>query len=215
MTRMQAPLPWPDRLIATLDEALRAIAAPSQAARPSPADQLPETDLTDDERRSSAALLRVNHAGEIAAQGLYSGQALFARSAQTREQLQSASREERDHLAWCAKRLHELGGRASLLDPVWYAGSFCIGALAGVSGDSLSLGFVAETERQVEAHLNDHLGRLPPADRKSNAILTRMAEDEAHHGTMASLAGAAPLPAAVQRCMSFGGGLLRRIALVV
>jgi ubiquinone biosynthesis monooxygenase Coq7 len=215
MRRMQAPLPWPDRLIATLDEGLRAFAAPPQAARASPADEIPEAELSDDERRSSAALLRVNHAGEIAAQALYNGQALFARSERTREQLQSASREERDHLAWCAQRLEELGGRTSLLDPVWYAGSFCLGAIAGASGDSLSLGFVAETERQVEAHLNDHLGRLPAADRKSSAILTRMAQDEAHHGTMASLAGGVSLPVPIRRCMAFGGELLRRIATVL
>ena len=212
---MQPPLSWPDRLIATLDEGLRAVAARPAGARPSPAAELPEADLTDAERRSSAALLRVNHAGEIAAQALYNGQALFARSEATRRQLHAASREERDHLAWCATRLTELGGRTSLLDPIWYAGSFCIGMIAGASGDALSLGFVAETERQVEAHLNDHLGRLPAADRKSNAILTRMSEDEAHHGTMASLAGGAPLPSPIRRCMGLGGELLRRIALFV
>jgi 3-demethoxyubiquinol 3-hydroxylase len=212
---MQPPLFWPDRLIAALDEALRAVGANPAAARPSPAAELPETELTDDERRSSAALLRVNHAGEIAAQALYSGQALFARSEVTRRQLGAASREERDHIAWCAGRLAELGGRTSLLDPLWYAGSFCVGAIAGAAGDSLSLGFVAETERQVEAHLNDHLSRLPAADRKSNAILSRMAEDEAHHGTMASLAGGAPLPLPIRRCMTVGGELLRRIALIV
>jgi 3-demethoxyubiquinol 3-hydroxylase len=215
MAHMQAPLSWPDRLIATLDEALRAVAARPNAARPSPAADVADAELTDEERRSSAALLRVNHAGEIAAQALYSGQALFARSEHTRKQLDSASREERDHLAWCAQRLEELGGRASLLDPLWYAGSFCIGMLAGASGDSLSLGFVAETERQVEAHLNDHLSRLPAADRKSRAILARMAEDEAHHGTTASLAGGAPLPPPIRRCMTVGGEMLRRIALVV
>jgi 3-demethoxyubiquinol 3-hydroxylase len=215
MAHMQAPLSWPDRLIATLDEALRAVAARPNAARPSPAADVADAELTDEERRSSAALLRVNHAGEIAAQALYSGQALFARSENTRKQLDSASREERDHLAWCAQRLEELGGRASLLDPLWYAGSFCIGMLAGASGDSLSLGFVAETERQVEAHLNDHLSRLPAADRKSRAILARMAEDEAHHGTTASLAGGALLPPPIRHCMTVGGEMLRRIALVV
>jgi ubiquinone biosynthesis monooxygenase Coq7 len=215
MPRMQAPLSWPDRLIATLDEALRAVAAKPGATRPSPAADLPDADLTDEERRASAALLRVNHAGEIAAQALYSGQSLFARSAATHRQLHGAAREERDHLAWCAGRLEELEGRTSVLDPLWYAGSFCIGMIAGAAGDSLSLGFVAETERQVEAHLNDHLGRLPAADHKSRAILTRMAEDEAHHGTMASLAGGATLPAPIRGCMTFGGELLRRIALVV
>jgi len=142
MPGMQAPLSWPDRLIAALDEGLRAVAAKPAAARPSPAAELPEAELTDEERRSSAALLRVNHAGEIAAQALYSGQALFARAEVTRRQLATAAREERDHIAWCSGRLEELGGRTSLLDPFWYAGSFCIGALAGASGDSLSLGFV-------------------------------------------------------------------------
>jgi ubiquinone biosynthesis monooxygenase Coq7 len=212
---MDAPLSWPDRLIATLDEALRAVAAKTDAARPSPASEIPEAELTDDERRASAALLRVNHAGEIAAQALYSGQALFARSEHVRDQMQAASREERDHLAWCAQRIAELGGRTSVLDPLWYAGSFCVGLVAGAAGDSRSLGFVAETERQVEAHLNDHLSRLPEADRRSAAILARMAEDEAHHGTMASLAGGASLPLPIRRCMTFGGELLRRIALVV
>jgi ubiquinone biosynthesis monooxygenase Coq7 len=215
MPRMQAPLSWPDRLIAPLDEALRALAAQPAAARPSPAAELSEPELSDADRRASAALLRVNHAGEIAAQALYSGQALLARSEATRRQLRAASREERDHVAWCAERLDELGGRPSVLDPLWYAGSFLIGMAAGASGDSLSLGFVAETERQVEAHLNDHLSRLPAGDRKSNAILTRMAEDEAHHGTMASLAGGAALPSAVRRGMTLGGELLRRIALVL
>jgi ubiquinone biosynthesis monooxygenase Coq7 len=215
MRDMQAPLSWPDRLIAALDEALRAVAATPEAARPSPAASFPDDDLSSADRRSSAALLRVNHAGEIAAQALYNGQALFARSAAVREQLRTAASEERDHLAWCAERIAELGGRTSVLDPLWYAGSFCVGMIAGASGDASSLGFVAETERQVEAHLQDHLGRLPAADRKSNAILTRMAEDEAHHGTTANLAGGAPLPPPVRRCMTIGGELLRRVALVV
>jgi ubiquinone biosynthesis monooxygenase Coq7 len=184
-------------------------------ARPSPADTVAADDLTAGERRASAALLRVNHAGELAAQALYSGQSLLARSEETRAQLQAASREERDHLAWCAERLRELGGRGSLLDPFWYAGSFCVGMIAGACGDSASLGFVAETERQVETHLDDHLSRLPPADRKSRAILARMAEDESHHGTMARLAGGVDLPTPIRLGMAFGGGLLRRIALIV
>ena len=215
MAGMQASPRWPDGLLAALDDALRAFGAPASAARPSPADDVIDDGLTPAERRSSAALLRVNHAGEMAAQALYSGQSLFARSEETRRQLQIAAREERDHLAWCASRLTELGGRPSALDPLWYGGSFCIGMLAGACGDSLSLGFVAETERQVEAHLSDHLGRLPAADRKSSAILARMAEDESHHGTMASLAGGAELPSPIRRCMAFGGELLRRIALLV
>ena len=216
MPRMQAPLRWSDRLIAALDDGLRALGGASNAARPSPAEQVADAaELSSEDRRASRALLRVNHAGELAAQGLYSGQALLARTSRTRAQLRAAAREESDHLAWCAARLDELGGRPSALAPFWYAGSFCIGVLAGSCGDELSLGFVAETERQVEAHLDDHLRRLPAADRKSNAILTRMAADEAHHGTMASLAGGAELPLPVRRCMAFGGEVLRRIAVIL
>ena len=212
---MQAPPTWPDRLIAALDQGLRALGAPATAARPSPAATVAEPDLTSDERRQSAALMRVNHAGEIAAQALYTGQALVARSAETRQLLAAAALEERDHLAWCAERLDELGGRPSLLDPFWYAGSFCIGVMAGLADDARSLGFVQETERQVAAHLNDHLQRLPRQDGRSAAILARMAEDEAHHGTTAGLAGGAELPAPIRRCMAFGGEILRRIALIV
>src|SRR5262245_42585184 len=208
---MHGPLAWRDRLIGTIDQGLRTLASHAPPARPSPADALPEPSLTDDERRLSVALLRVNHAGEIAAQALYSGQALVARSEDTRAQLQAAAGEEHDHLAWCAARLDELGGRASFLDPFWYVGSFCIGVVAGGLSDRSSLGFVTETERQVEAHLHDHLERLPKGDRKSHAILSQMASDEAHHGTMASLAGGRPPPAPIRSCMSFGGGLLRRI----
>jgi ubiquinone biosynthesis monooxygenase Coq7 len=159
--------------------------------------------------------MRVNHAGEIAAQALYHGQSLLARSAATRELLANASREERDHLAWCATRLGELGGHISRLTPFWYAGSFGIGLLAGLRADAESLGFVRETERQVETHLHDHLQRLPARDAKSAAILTRMAEEEAHHGTTAALAGGSELPAAVRDCMRFGGEILRRVAAIV
>jgi ubiquinone biosynthesis monooxygenase Coq7 len=210
------PLPsWDDRFVATLDEALRALAAPSAAARPSPANASPEPALNDRERRTSAALIRVNRAGELAAQGLYSGQALAARAPQVRAHLSKAAAEERDHLAWCSERLGELDGRASVLDPVWYLGSVGIGLAAGLAGDRVSLGFIAETERQVEAHLNDHLARLPSADRKSAAVLKRMAADEAHHGTTAKLAGGVDLPLPIRRSMAFGGGMLRRIAYFV
>jgi ubiquinone biosynthesis monooxygenase Coq7 len=212
---MPTVLAWPDRLLAALDEGLRAMAATPVATRPSPAFGRAEPSLSDDERRASAALMRVNHAGEIAAQALYVGQGLVARSTSTRELLASAAREERDHLAWCAARLDELGGRPSLLTPLWYAGSFAIGMLAGFRADAESLGFVRETERQVEAHLRDHLARLPDRDDKSAAILSRMAEDEAHHGTTAALAGGAELPAAVRASMKLGGEILRRIALIV
>jgi 3-demethoxyubiquinol 3-hydroxylase len=159
--------------------------------------------------------MRVNHAGEIAAQALYHGQSLFARSDATRELLANAAKEERDHLAWCAERIGELGGRTSLLTPFWYAGSFGIGVLAGLRADTENLGFVRETERQVETHLRDHLQRLPQRDAKSAAILSRMAEDEVHHGTTAALAGGAELPAVVRGCMRLGGEILRRIALIV
>ena len=212
---MHEPSSWSDRLIATLDDGLRALGGAAVAARPSPADSLLDDDLDAADRRASAALLRVNHAGELAAQGLYSGQALLARASATREQLRAAAREESDHLAWCATRLDELGGHASVLSPLWYAGSFCIGLLAASVGDRQSLGFVAETERQVEAHLDDHLRRLPANDHKSRAILERMAADEAHHGTMASLAGGTDLPLPVRRCMGVGGEVLRRIAALV
>jgi 3-demethoxyubiquinol 3-hydroxylase len=206
---------WSDRLIATLDEGLRALGGAAVAARPSPAETIVGDELDVAERRTSTALLRVNHAGELAAQGLYSGQALLARAGATRDQLRAAAREESDHLAWCAARLDELGGRTSVLSPLWYAGSFCIGLLVASVGDRQSLGFVAETERQVEAHLDDHLRRLPPNDHKSRAILERMAADESHHGTMASLAGGTDLPPPVRRCMGIGGEMLRRIAALV
>jgi ubiquinone biosynthesis monooxygenase Coq7 len=202
-------------LIAALDEGIRALGAPAPATRPSPAAAVAEAELSQEERRQSAALMRVNHAGEIAAQALYNGQALVARSAKTQQLLATAALEERDHLAWCAKRLTELGGRPSLLDPLWYAGSFCIGVVAGLGDDARSLGFVQETERQVEAHLHDHLQRLPSQDGKSAAILMRMAADEAHHGTTAGLAGGAELPTLIRRGMALGGQILRRIALIV
>jgi 3-demethoxyubiquinol 3-hydroxylase len=216
MAPMPTALTWPDRLIAAIDQGLRAVAAaPPMATRPSPAAALAEPVLSSDERRTSAALMRVNHAGEIAAQALYSGQALFARSPATHDLLSNAAREERDHLAWCAARIDELGGRTSLLTPIWYAGSFGIGVLAGLRADAESLGFVRETERQVETHLRDHLQRLPAHDEKSAAILSRMAEDEMHHGTTAALAGGAELPAPIRGCMKVGGEILRRIALIV
>jgi ubiquinone biosynthesis monooxygenase Coq7 len=212
---MPSALTWPDRLIAALDQGLRAIAAPPSATRASPAAATPEADLSVEERAVSAALMRVNHAGEIAAQALYHGQSLVARSVATRELLANAAREERDHLAWCATRIDELGGRASLLTPFWYAGSFGIGVLAGLRADAESLGFVRETERQVETHLRDHLQRLPPQDAKSAAILSQMTEDEVHHGTTAALAGGSDLPAVVRGCMRLGGEILRRVALIV
>jgi len=157
--------------------------------------------LSDAERRESAALMRVNHAGEVAAQALYHGQALVSRSAATRNMLLKAAREEADHLAWCETRLKELGSRPSLLNPLWYLGSFAIGALAAATGDRTSLGFVVETERQVEGHLDEHLARLPSGDTRSRAILNVMRTDEIGHGAAAKTAGASELPAPVRVLM--------------
>lgn len=160
----------------------------------------------------SCSLMRVNHAGEISAQALYLGQAVLARSETTRKHLLAAAAEEQDHLAWCAERIDELGGSRSRLDPIWYLGSLGIGMLAAAAGDRVSLGFIVETEKQVEAHLDDHLGRLPEQDVKSRAILRQMAADEARHGSMAEDAGGAQLAQPVHRLMGLGGEMLRQIA---
>jgi ubiquinone biosynthesis monooxygenase Coq7 len=187
-------LPSLDTLISTADKALRSVFAPARAARPYPASG-PAPTLTDAERRESGALMRVNHTGEVAAQALYHGQAFVARNENTRTMLLHAAREEADHLAWCETRLSELQSRPSVLNPLWYAGSFAIGALAAKFGDRVSLGFVAETERQVEGHLNVHLTRLPAADSRSRAILEQMRTDEISHGAAARTAGGTELPA--------------------
>lgn len=196
-----------DTFISAADRALRALLAPPAAGRPVPTparkDPLPAEDaaLTPDERRESAALMRVNHAGEVAAQALYHAQALFARDPDVREFMLHAAREETDHLAWCESRLKELGARPSLLNPLWYAGSFGIGTVAALLGDKASLGFVAETERQVEGHLKSHLDRLPPDDQRSRAIVEAMCHDEVGHGRQAEHAGAARLPGPVRELM--------------
>jgi 3-demethoxyubiquinol 3-hydroxylase len=184
-----------DTAITAVDRALRAVFAPAQATRPAPLPASePEQPLTEAERRRSAALMRVNHAGELAAQALYHGQAFIANSNATRELLMSAARSESDHLAWCEGRLKELGSRPSVLNPLWYAGSFLIGAAAAFMGDRASLGFVAETERQVEGHLDDHLDRLPAGDARSRAILQAMRAEEIAHGAAATAAGGARVP---------------------
>jgi 3-demethoxyubiquinol 3-hydroxylase len=189
-----------DSAIAAVDRALRSVFAPALAARPAPAAD-GGAPLGEDERRTSAALMRVNHAGELAAQALYHGQALMARSDATRAMLLAAARAESDHLAWCELRLRELSARPSRLNPLWYAGSFAIGAAAALLGDGASLGFVAETERQVEGHLDDHLDRLPAADRRSRAILQVMRAEEIAHGAAATAAGGERLPAPVRALM--------------
>jgi ubiquinone biosynthesis monooxygenase Coq7 len=209
---MARELDWDDRLIGVLDQGLRSVGAEPLAERASPADQVEEAPMTAAERAESARLLRVNRAGEIAAQALYSAQALFARDPATARQLECAATEEADHLAWCSRRLRELGGRGSRLDPFWYLGSAAIGAAAGLAGDATSLGFVTETERQVEAHIGDHLDRLPAADARSRAILERMAADEARHGRDAASAGAAAIREPVRTLMAVGGEILRRVA---
>jgi ubiquinone biosynthesis monooxygenase Coq7 len=193
-----------DTLISAADRALRALLAPPAAGRPvppTPVESAPCADLSPDDRHESAALMRVNHSGEVAAQALYHAQALFARDAGVREFMLKAAREETDHLAWCETRLGELGARPSVFNPLWYAGSFGIGALAAIMGDKASLGFVAETERQVEGHLKSHLERLPVNDARSRAIVEAMCEDEAGHGQQAQHAGAIPLPGPIRELM--------------
>jgi ubiquinone biosynthesis monooxygenase Coq7 len=189
-----------DHLLIAADEALRTLAAVQPASRPSPGDrdapELPESD-----RKLSAALMRVNHSGEICAQALYSGQALVARDARVRQVLQHAGSEERDHLGWCRQRLDALHSRPSLLDPLWYAGSFAMGVASGLAGDRWSLGFLAETEAQVERHLTGHLERLPAADESSRAVLEQMREDERRHGAAGREMGAAELPFPLKMAM--------------
>lgn len=202
-----------DRIIASMDEALRLSTGAAPAAeRDNPAGEMPAADLAPDERRHVAGLMRINHTGEICAQALYAGQAATARHDETRDAMQSAADEEIDHLAWCEDRLRELDSRPSILNPLWYAGSFAIGAVAGVAGDQWSLGFVRETERQVEAHLEDHLERLPPGDSRSQAILDQMKEDEAKHADMAEAAGARELPKSIQSAMAFSAGIMKTLA---
>lgn len=190
-----------DPSIAAVDRALRAVFAPARASRPVPVAPGAPAPLTGIERRESAALMRVNHAGELAAQALYHGQAVAAREPATRALLMSAAASESDHLAWCETRLTELGSRPSLLNPLWYAGSFAIGTLAALLGDRASLGFVTETERQVEGHLDEHLARLPHADARSRAILEVMRAEEIAHGASAAAAGGHRLPAPVRALM--------------
>jgi len=190
-----------DRLIGEIDKAIKVLTAPAHANRPSPAGTGGELVLEENERRESARLMRVNHSGEVAAQALYQGQALTARGSLVAGAMQKAAAEEMDHLAWCEARLGELYGHTSMLNPLWYAGSFAIGALAGVFGDRTSLGFITETEKQVEAHLHGHLHRLPAADHRSRAIIDQMALDEAAHGAEATALGGHSLPFPVRAVM--------------
>jgi len=194
-------LPSLDDLIVAFDKGLRTVFAPARSQRAVPGGDLPEAEMTEERRRLSASLMRVNHTGEICAQALYQGQALTARDSRARVALEQAAREETEHLAWTERRIEELGGRKSLLNPAFYAGSFAIGALAGLAGDRWNLGFLAETERQVVAHLQGHLQRLPEEDGRSRAIVEQMKEDEARHATTAMGHGGADLPAPAKQAM--------------
>jgi 3-demethoxyubiquinol 3-hydroxylase len=207
--RVLTPL---DRIISAVDQTARTVLGPSTSSRPYPAEGLPETVQSDRDRQHVAALMRVNHAGEVAAQALYRGQALVAGSETTRRALLEAGREETDHLAWCSQRIKELGGRTSLLAPLWYGGSFAIGVLAALTSDRASLGFVAETERQVVDHLQSHLRQLPEGDRRTKAIIEQMSDDEARHGKEAITAGGMMLPELARRLMRATSKLMTRTA---
>ena len=201
-----------DRLLIDAQNALGTVAGAVAAERPNPARGEPDVVLEEAERRHAAGLMRVNHVGEVCAQALYVGQAAVARDPATRDALLHAAREETDHLAWCAQRLRELDDRPSRLNPLWYAGSYAIGALAGLRGDGWNLGFVAETERQVEAHLDRHLRELPPADQRSRAILAVMKDDEARHAANAEAGGARTLPPPIPSLMAAASRLMKAIA---
>jgi ubiquinone biosynthesis monooxygenase Coq7 len=194
-----------DAFIIEFDRALRSIAGSSPKSRPTPTSSVSDDSLTESQKKHAAGLMRVNHVGEVCAQALYQSQKLYARNPDLRKKLDQAAIEEEDHLAWCAERLGELDARPSLLNPVWYAGSFVLGSLAGLAGDRVSLGFVAETEKQVEHHLDGHLQELPEKDYKSRAIVAQMRADEIEHGQMALQEGGIKLPSPIQfamKCMA-------------
>ena len=201
-----------DRLLVDAQNALGTLAGKPVARRPNPASTTPDVELDDAERRHAAGLMRINHVGEVCAQGLYFGQAAVARDPETREHLLEAAQEETDHLAWCGDRLQELDSRPSLFNPLWYAGSYTLGALAGLRGDGWSLGFVVETEHQVEAHLEEHLQTLPEADLRSREILKVMKADEARHAEHAEQAGARLLPQPIPSLMAAASQLMKAVA---
>ena len=202
-----------DKLLTSAGNALRTVATPAgRSARANPATNIIDAQLNDSQKRHAAGLMRINHAGEVAAQALYQGHATVARDKDIEGQMQRAADEEFDHLAWCEQRLHELGEEVSKLSPVWYAGAYAIGAASGILGDKWSLGFIAETERQVCAHLDDHLDSLPPEDAKSRAIVEQMRDEEEEHGDNAIDAGAADLPAPVKRLMRMTAKVMTKTA---
>ena len=198
-----------DRLLAGIERALETVAGAPEANRSSPAHGIAPAELDDAERRHAAGLMRINHTGEVCAQALYDGQAALARNEANREHLLRAAAEETDHLAWCGERLRELDSRPSLLNPLWYAGSYAIGALAG---DAVSLGFVVETERQVEAHLAEHLERLPAQDERSRAVLAQMQADEVRHAQNAQARGGIDLPFPVPQLMQASSMVMKTVA---
>ncbi|HZV38133.1 MAG TPA: 2-polyprenyl-3-methyl-6-methoxy-1,4-benzoquinone monooxygenase [Pseudoxanthomonas sp.] len=201
-----------DRFLVETQRALETVFGQPPASRPNPAGDTPEVELDAAEQRHAAGLMRINHVGEVCAQGLYFGQAAVARDNETRTHLLAAAQEETDHLAWCADRLRELHSRPSLFNPLWYAGSYTLGALAGLRGDGWSLGFVVETERQVEAHLDEHLQTLPEADLRSRDILQVMKADEARHADHAEQAGARRLPQPIPTLMAAASKLMKTVA---
>ncbi len=210
MSRSYSPM---DRLIIGFDNALRmATSQPMEAGRDNPAGSIPDLVMEEEQRRHAAGLMRVNHAGEVCAQALYAGQAATARSANVQADMQQAANEEIDHLSWCKQRLDELESKPSLLDPLWYAGSFAIGAVAGLAGDGWSLGFLKETENQVEAHLEGHIDQLPPEDARSRAILDQMRIDEAKHAQMAEDSGAYDLPEPIRALMKMTAQIMKSVA---
>ena len=198
--------------IVSFDRALRTLSGLARSSRPVPGHEIPDAELTQSERRHAAGLMRVNHTGEVCAQALYAAQALVARDPAVEARFAAAAREEEEHLAWTQQRLTELNDRPSLLNPVWYAGSFVIGAAAGLVGDRVNLGFVVETERQVEEHLTSHLDRLPERDTRSRAIVDTMRADEARHGAMAQEAGAISLPPPIPTLMRAAANVMKAIA---
>jgi len=202
------PLPSPDALILQVDKVVRTLFASAASRRPHPDEGVGECEMTEAERRHAAGLMRINHSGEVCAQALYQGQAMTARNPEAARALLEASDEETEHLAWCERRLVELGSRKSLLNPLWYAGSFGLGVVAGALGDKWNLGFLAETERQVEGHLEGHLRSLPENDQKSRAIVEQMKVDEMKHADTAIAHGGAPLPAPVRSAMQVTSKIL-------
>lgn len=199
-----------DTLIIEFDTGLRTLLAKAKSVRPHPDAEIAEATLSDAEKNHASALMRVNHTGEVCAQALYSGQALTSHSANTAAALKQAALEETEHLAWCETRIAQLGGRTSLLNPVFYAGAFSMGAIAGALGDKWNLGFVAETEKQVEAHLASHLDKLPQSDQKTRKIIEQMQQDEAHHADEAKRLGAAELPAVAKALMKHMSSLMTK-----